>query len=88
MKLERGLSDNTVASYRSDLKKIGAWAESKAIKPLALTAQDIKDYLDHLHGEGITARSQSRALSTLVHGNWYWVATTQSKTVKVISNGS
>ena len=65
MKLERGLSDNTVASYRSDLKKIGAWAESKASKPLALTAQDIKDYLDHLHGEGITARSQSRALSTL-----------------------
>ena len=65
MKLERGLSVNTVLSYQQDLKKMREWAEEQDIKPLLLTSDDILKYLNYLHELGITARSQSRSLSTL-----------------------
>ena len=65
MKLERGLSENTVSSYQRDLEKMRLWADEHAIKPFSLTADDIKRYLNVLHEDGLTARSQSRSLSTL-----------------------
>ena len=65
MKLERGLSENTVISYKNDLKKLAIWCDERDLMPLKLNSKNIKDYLYFLHEEGITARSQSRALSTL-----------------------
>ncbi len=65
LKLERGMSKNTVLSYQNDLKNLAHWAEEQNLLPLKLEAQHIRDYLFFLHQSGLTARSQARALSTL-----------------------
>jgi len=65
LKLERGMSYNTVVSYQNDLKNLARWADEKELKPLKFTSENIRDYLVFLHESGISARSQARALSTL-----------------------
>ena len=65
LKLERGMSQNTVVSYQNDLKNLGRWADEKELKPLKLSAENIREYLTFLHETGISERSQARALSTL-----------------------
>jgi len=65
LKLERGMSHNTVVSYQNDLKNLARWADEKELKPLQFSAENIRDYLVFLHESGISARSQARALSTL-----------------------
>jgi integrase/recombinase XerD len=65
LKLERGLSANTLSSYRSDLKKVALWAEEQSIQPLALQPELIREYLGVLLQEGLNARSQARFISAL-----------------------
>jgi len=65
LKLERGMSQNTVVSYQNDLKNLGRWADEKELKPLKLSAENIREYLTFLHETGISERSQARALSTV-----------------------
>ena len=59
------MSQNTVVSYQNDLKNLGRWADEKELKPLKLSAENIREYLTFLHETGISERSQARALSTL-----------------------
>jgi integrase/recombinase XerD len=65
LKLERGLSANTLSSYRSDLKKVALWAEEQSIQPLALQPEHIREYLGVLLQAGLNARSQARFISAL-----------------------
>ena len=65
LKLERGLSKNTLLGYGSDLKKVAAWAEEQNLPPLKVEPDNIRAYLQHLHNTGIVARSQARMLSSL-----------------------
>ena len=41
LKLERGLSQNTIISYSLDLEKIAGFSEDPAWKPLKLKADDL-----------------------------------------------
>jgi len=59
------MSQNTVVSYQNDLKNLGRWADEKELKPLKLSAENIREYLTFLHETGISERSQARALSTV-----------------------
>lgn len=65
LKLERGLSANTLTSYRSDLRKVALWAEEKGLQPLTLQPENIREYLGLLMQSGTNARSQARLLSAL-----------------------
>ncbi len=65
LKLERGLSQNTILGYTNDLKKLALWCDERDLKPLKVSVQDLRDYLFFLHDQGISARSQARTLSTL-----------------------
>jgi integrase/recombinase XerD len=63
--LERGLSDNTLKAYRSDLEKFGDWAQSHAKSIIAIHREDVLRYLSHRMDKGLKARSTARCLSCL-----------------------
>lgn len=62
--MERGLSRNTLASYRSDLLLFAAWLGARATL-LAVTRADVIDYLEYRLRTGSGARSAARLLSCL-----------------------
>jgi len=63
--LEKGLSDNTLKAYRSDLEKFGDWAQRHANPIIAIRREDVLRYLSHRMGKGLKARSTARCLSCL-----------------------
>ncbi|UCD28357.1 MAG: site-specific integrase, partial [Planctomycetota bacterium] len=48
---EAGLSDNTLAAYRNDLKSLIVFCEQKDISFRDLTPTDIQNYLIHIREE-------------------------------------
>lgn len=63
--LEKGLSDNTLQAYRSDLKAFAIWAEKQKLELLQLQTEHINRYLVYLAKHKRSARSQARLLSVL-----------------------
>ena len=63
--LEKGLSDNTLKAYRSDLEKFGDWAQGHATPIMAISREDILRYLSYRMDKGLKARSTARCLSCL-----------------------
>ena len=64
--VEDGLSDNSVAAYRTDLKLFARWLDDKRTKNLlTCTPADVSSYLSHRLVEGISNRSTARFLSTM-----------------------
>lgn len=68
--MERGLSENTLAAYRTDLKKFSVWLgvteeEMTPDNPLILADRStIIEYLDELKKNHISATSRARLLSS------------------------
>ena len=62
---ERGLSANTVASYRLDLRKLLQYSESRKLNPVKLDRDNLVEMLTIERQEGLSARSAGRLLSTL-----------------------
>ena len=60
LRLERGLSDNTVSAYRRDLEQFALSVQSKA--PSAVTRTDILDHLMKLRDDQLAASSVGRKL--------------------------
>lgn len=64
--LEKGLSDNTVKSYDSDLKRFAEFLAMSAVKSFQMAkAEDISQFLVLLHEAGLNNTSKARYLSTL-----------------------
>ena len=64
--LERGLSRNTLAAYRSDLGKLAAWlGDNRGNSLLRATRADLLNYLAGLSRQGRKPRSSARLLSCL-----------------------
>jgi integrase/recombinase XerD len=62
-RVEKGLSANSLSAYLIDLQRF-----SSGIAPLApngATAQDLGRYIESLYGEGLSARSIARHMTTL-----------------------
>jgi integrase/recombinase XerD len=66
LKLEKGLSTNTVAAYRRDIEHFHEWLKSNKAEesPDTISSELIKTYIYHLASE-INPRSQSRRISGL-----------------------
>lgn len=64
---ERGLSDNTISAYRTDLLKFEAFLSkfSTVTSLLEVTSDDIEKYLNERVKQNLSQRSTSRCLSTL-----------------------
>jgi integrase/recombinase XerD len=64
LRVERGLSNNTLQSYSSDLVRFFRFLEGKGIDPLSVTREDLSTYLITL-SKGISPRSLARNLSSI-----------------------
>jgi integrase/recombinase XerD len=63
LKLEKGLSLNTLEAYNADITKLLAFLEGENIELLNTTPEDLEQFIAGLHDIGITARSQARIMS-------------------------
>lgn len=65
LRLERGLSPNSVAAYEQDLSKLREYCEKHAIDPVRATQEDLCAFIYDTFGGGANPRSQSRIISGL-----------------------
>lgn len=63
LKLEKGLSENTLEAYLNDTAKLLQFAESENKPVTDLTTEDLHRFVYELQDIGICARSQARILS-------------------------
>jgi len=69
--LEKGLSDNTLASYRNDLKHFSIWASKTGHSLLKLNREHLQAFLAERFEKQISARSSARFLSC-ARGFYAW----------------
>jgi integrase/recombinase XerD len=63
LQVEKGLSKNSVESYRRDLARLKGEAERLGREPQALAKEEMTQFIMSLSREGLSPRSVSRALS-------------------------
>lgn len=61
---ERGLSDNSIASYRRDLVALAAWLEARGLAPAQAGREDLLQFLAESMAAGKSPRSVSRYVSS------------------------
>ncbi len=66
LKLERSLSDNSIASYTRDIKKLMRYLEDNkiSVSPINIDSEQIKEFIYHV-SKSLNPRSQSRLISGL-----------------------
>jgi len=65
LRVERGLSENTLSAYGRDLGKLEAYAAARGRPMVALRQGDLTDFIGGLREQGLGARSQARAIHAL-----------------------
>lgn len=61
----RGLSENSLAAYETDLREFSSFLREKNAAPEEATGQTLSLYLFHLRRKGLSSRSLARHLSAL-----------------------
>lgn len=64
-KVEKGLSNNTVAAYRRDLTKFQAFAARRKLTLEAVSRGDLVDFLSELYRQKLESKTVARQLVTL-----------------------
>lgn len=66
LKIERGLSGNSIKNYRFDLKKLVDFLEAKALveKPSSISKESLQQFIYEI-SKTVSARSQARIISAL-----------------------
>lgn len=64
-RVEKGLSPNSVDSYRNDLEKLRSWAVRNELDLLALTRQDLREWLIDLGAQKLSESSRRRVISSV-----------------------
>ena len=65
LRVERGLSANTLIAYRADLAKLSAFAATTGKSLTSLQHDDLAAFMRALHQTGLDAKSVARALVTI-----------------------
>jgi integrase/recombinase XerD len=65
LRVERGLSENTLVAYGNDLGKLARYAEARGRRLLELGQAELADFVGSLRGQGLSARSQARHVHSL-----------------------
>lgn len=65
LRVEKGLSQNTLIAYRTDLEKLSRFADEHGKDILSVEREDLKGFIQRLHEAGLEARSIARALVTV-----------------------
>lgn len=72
LSVEKGVSPNTLAAYRSDLRKLLHFASLQSKDVLVLERMDLADFVSYLRQSGLGPRSIARALVT-VRGFYHYL---------------
>ena len=64
LRVERGLAENTIASYSRDLLRFLSYLRARKISPLHASQDDLMGYMSSLNGF-LSVRSSARSLSAL-----------------------
>jgi integrase/recombinase XerD len=65
LKLEKGLSENTIAAYMRDFAKLAAFLNDCGVKPEAATYEILRDFVIKISKLGVSIRTQARILSSI-----------------------
>jgi integrase/recombinase XerD len=65
VKVEKGLSPNTVSAYRQDLAKFNIFAQKREVSLSGVTRDDLVDFLAALYRQNLESKSVARNLVTL-----------------------
>jgi len=66
LRIERGLSANTIEAYRRDLERATAWAQAERRKDLlSLSREDVREFMRWMSEQGLDAKSVARSIATL-----------------------
>ena len=65
VRVEKGLSANTVAAYRRDLAKFEAFAKKNKLSLSSVRRDDLVDFLSSLYRQKLESRTVARHLVTL-----------------------
>ena len=65
LKLERSLSANTIAGYCADVQKYFTLLKNRGVTPADATIDELSAFLEALVADGVTKRSQARAISSV-----------------------
>ncbi len=76
----KGLSDNTLNAYRTDLRHFDRYQFNQGIKLLDVTQMDVRDYLAYRVEQNFARTSSARLLSSLRRFYTYLVQTKQIST--------
>jgi integrase/recombinase XerD len=67
LRVEKGLSDNTIQAYRRDIVKFAAFVTQRGLKTKDVRRGDVVDFLASLYRKGLDSRSVARHLVTIRH---------------------
>lgn len=65
LRVERALTENSLAAYQHELLRLQGWADERGRAPLALGQQDVSAFIQWLSARGLGARSVARAVHAL-----------------------
>ena len=65
--IEKGLSKNTVSSYKNDISSFFIWLNKKNIDKLKVTTLDLNKYISNLFNDGFKSSSINRKISSIKH---------------------
>lgn len=63
LRVEKGLSGNTMSAYAQDLRKLQSYWENRRLEPTQLRQEDILGWIQDLLNKGLSPRSTGRALN-------------------------
>ncbi len=65
IKVEKGLSKNSIDSYRRDLNKLRDWCDKNGLEMLSLERNDLREWLIDLTAANLAETSKLRLLSSV-----------------------
>jgi integrase/recombinase XerD len=67
LRVEKGLSDNTIQAYRRDIVKFATFVAGRNVALKDISRGDVVDFLGSLYRKGLDSRSVARHLVTIRH---------------------
>ena len=63
LKIEKGLSENSILAYQNDVQKLRDFSEANQTDAIAITYDQLKEFVATLYDLGLSARTQARIIS-------------------------
>ena len=65
--IEKGLSNNTVSSYKNDILSFFEWCDEEQLDRLKITSLNLNNYISNLFSIGLKSSSINRKISSIKH---------------------